>query len=806
MSGQLMQRRSEGQPSHQDPTFVQQGEVDWVSLSNTVVSFTVGTLHRLSGAGVQEITYVGALQLATRFRLADIGYRRICEAVEKAQFAPAFAKVAYFGFGYRSFIHVLADSMSGTKCIALCASFSEAHNDDMAARVISSLWRAVGYPEDYQPSLSQFKCLVKACSGVLATTSFPTTMGMMLRPFRQVIENGTLPEASDPGDIARVLLGLFDISNGVRERITVIGGAECSFIAAISQWLFDFKIQVEDSQGKTLFVSAPRDDQVQVRIIYKENAHLSTILISESTFLLGARNELLRYVPDKNLRMVRTRVAWGVCLSRTFGKEFADLLTFPIALGEFLGGAARVYHALARGEADVAGFSREDFIDFVETSYGVGFVTSVSKIFPELSGPELSNGLRASLSKSVQEARSSMAAAAIMLLTHCECRKCCRCYPRDISPGQVGQLCIVTLAITILELLTTITSLEFPSELVPTEKGIYQMYVRNEKAFYHISLFGSHKGIPRADLVDQIFCRTDSSSVIMGNALCLFTGNSFIQGSVGSSELRTAVAESGICAYMDCLESMTTRPELLRKIHVMPGHIARGDRIFDSIRDCAPIPAPFLEKVSVKKAGDAYDISDKNSFPEELELTALVDELSEPGQLAMYYQVETKRGRVTTQPGAMSIYILTNSGLIACDRRNCDSRLYPNAYRVQSGWSFTRDILDDIPDRDLPSPRWSISLIWEHTNSTPARLLALERWRHSNGGISNLWITSYEVLRQDECIPCCTRYAEQLDHMAQDRAINQAKQDGRINDEMNFHSRIEAESKITAAKYLVHII
>lgn len=595
------------QPSSVEPGFVQQGEVDWVSLSNAVVSMTVGTLTRLSAAGVQEITYVGALQLATRFKLADIGYRRVFEAVQKAQFSPLFANVAYIGFGHRSFLHFLADSVSGTKCIALCASFSEAHGEDLAARVVRSLWTAVGYPEDYQPSLPQFKCLIKACAGVLAPTSFPETMSIMLGPYKDFVKKGKLPHASDPDDIANALHGLFEISKGVRSRITIVGGAECSFIAAISQWLFDFKIHVEDSRGKTLFVSSPGMDQVQVQCLYKEDNQLSSIVISDSTFILGALSELLRYLPDIRLRLVRTRVSWTTCRSRTFGQDFTDLLNLPIALGAFLGGAARIYHALARGEDDVEYFSRELFIHFVEASYGWGFAESIGEVFPELDDPDLLGTVNATLAQDVEKASSSIEKSMSIFGRQCMCTSCC--LPdrsRVKAPGQScheadrsERLCLKLLAVTLFESISDIASLEFDSELQPTEKGLYHMYEENVKVWeknqsmwrwitqvalvaHTLGLNNDHPAL-RRHLKYSSKSKRQNPAGTMASVICLFTGHKLSNAEIETYNYRTAVAENGICVYLDCLESMSTKPQLLRKVHVILGHIASGNRVFDSV-------------------------------------------------------------------------------------------------------------------------------------------------------------------------------------------------------------------------------
>jgi hypothetical protein len=763
MPRELVRRGLNDQPLPVDPGFVQQGQVDWVSLSSAVVSLTVGSLTRLSGAGVQEITYVGALQLATRFQLADVGYRRVCEAIEKTQVASAFGNVAYFGFGYRSFIHMLADTVVGTKCIALCATLSEAHSEDLAARIVGSLWTAVGYPEDYKPSIAQFKCLVKACAGVLAQSSFPVTVGLMLGPYRNFVRERKLPETSDPDNIARALQGLFDLSKGVRSRITVVGGAECSFIAALFQWLFDFKIHVEDSRGETLFLSSPGRDQVQVHVIYKQDDYLSTIVVSESTFVLGSPHDLLRYVPDSRLRLIRARVAWDTCLSRTFGRDFTDLLELPISLGGFLGGAARIYHALARAESEVGGFSRELFINFVDSSYGRGFAESAAKLFAELRSPVLLDTIHSVLLQSVEEACSTIEEAMIVFETKCSCVTCTNSVLASNRTGTEARLCLRALAATLLELISSIASIDFAPELLPTENGLFHIYERHERlssrhwGYEPMEQLGNVLGLEK----DAFLVNTGkrNPSVVMTNAICLFTGYELSLTELETYNFRTAVAENGVCVYMECLESMTPRPELLRRIHVIPGHIGRGTRMFDSIWDCAPTQVPSLQRVVIQRAVEEQQIAVEPYLPNSLTMTALVDEPSGPGQLSLYYRISTPQEQVLLQPGAVSSCVLQRSGLVLCSKSNCGSGFEANTYFVQSGWRFDTRTLDELPNYNY---NWTLgkgAFIWKHISLNVARLLAIALLRQSHFDFRAI---SHIFLRQDECLPCSVRSALQM--------------------------------------------
>ena len=91
-----------------------------------------------------------------------------------------FEKLLYFGFGARSFLHVMADAQSGVNCIALCSALSEVHNEHAAAWILDELWKLYDYPPQFLPSHSQLTAFVKACPGVLSRTEFSHVSGRML--------------------------------------------------------------------------------------------------------------------------------------------------------------------------------------------------------------------------------------------------------------------------------------------------------------------------------------------------------------------------------------------------------------------------------------------------------------------------------------------------------------------------------------------------------------------------------------------------------------------------------------------------
>ena len=192
-------------PPSTDVGFLQQGSVDWVAFSKSTVSMSVEVLARFQAAEVQEITYAGALQLTTRFKLPELGRQRVWDALKRLKIYAPTANILYFGFGHRSFLRFLSESVSGLKCIALCSCLAEMHSEDVAARILSSLWKEFGYPENMEPAHYQFKSLIKACGGAMATSPFPELAGRMLSPKMRMLQGLNL-ECAEPDDIAKACM------------------------------------------------------------------------------------------------------------------------------------------------------------------------------------------------------------------------------------------------------------------------------------------------------------------------------------------------------------------------------------------------------------------------------------------------------------------------------------------------------------------------------------------------------------------------------------------------------------------------
>ena len=101
--------------------FAQQGQVDWVAFGQSTWSMIAAVMQRFASADVQAVTYGAALAIGCQFNLGELGHRRVSEALQHSKGFPSFRKLLWFGFGYKSFVHVLSQTQPGFNCLALCA-------------------------------------------------------------------------------------------------------------------------------------------------------------------------------------------------------------------------------------------------------------------------------------------------------------------------------------------------------------------------------------------------------------------------------------------------------------------------------------------------------------------------------------------------------------------------------------------------------------------------------------------------------------------------------------------------------------
>src|SRR5271156_4443823 len=696
MSSQALQIGNDGEAN---PGFVQQGQVDWVAFANSTISASISVMQRFSAAGVQPVTVAGGLALGSRFELGKKGAQNMDVALKDLSGVFGYDKLLYYGFGYRSFVNILTETKVGVNLVALCACLVDMHGIEIAADVLAALWKLEAFPEQFEPAISQFNALATACAGVVAATAFGQIGDIMLgdlrklTPGKSIVTGIPMGSISNADDIAKALHGLFQISRGTLEYIEVVGGANCSFIGAFAHWLLDLTVHVEDDAGTPIYQNTLDRESTQVRIRYCSLDRVSTELhIASTTYVLGNHSGMLIHTPWEEKLALLVRTPWDGCLERVFWSSTRRLKNLSRILGAFLGSAARIFAALARGEADVGDFSREGFAEFVDGTYGHGFVKSVENIFPELGRiNDLGSVMLEASNASFKQALSNLQVAIDSLMRLCECDICQYStgkHDTDIRDALEDTNCILVTTMTITSLVRLIAGLERNDMISPTIAGLQQLYgqcLRRKESRGRGSPPNVQDALGLLRNRDDVSYHPLTPAYLMADVQCLFNGYRPTKDEVYRNNYRTALSYNGICCYLEVLRGLSSNAAVLRRIHVLPGRIQRGDREYTAVWDCAPAPQSQLPKATlgIESVTLPTELRD-----DKIDIKALVTEVSGGGPLIFYYQAMFQGATVRIRPGMLTQRVLERSGLITCDKRTCDRDLVFPCRVSREGWDI----------------------------------------------------------------------------------------------------------------------
>ena len=739
------------------PSFINQGQVDWIAFGNTVWSASSAVLQRFASAGIQPITFGAAIALANKFRLSRVGRQRMNEALSSLRGEYGFGRVLYFGFGYRSFVNIMADTQLGVNCIALCASLCQSHGAEFSAHILTELWRVSGFPDEYEPSHFQFLLLLEVCSGVLVKSTFDDTVNLMLGDELKVQMEQTRRtddhspfRASGAPDIAKVLHSLFEISTGNVEKITVAGGAECAFVAAFAEWTLGLRTRVEGSDGNLIFTNSVDDGATQLAVYYQSRTLEASIELTGTVHHLKEPAELFRptygFVPE-----VIIRTPWSDCLSRTFGSSFKTLMAHPDVFGAYLGGLARLYKAYATEPQEVARCleyldkSRNSFNGFVEASYGQGFVHSALAIFPELAVPEISQRMQQTADFSVHDALEIGLDACQNLSELCQCL--------DHGKGRYGAnepaYCLEALIHTICHLVVQLACAVWDPGLRPAVAGLlaYHQLILSVRPKF---VGESREHSITSELLSQFPFYMEHHDLI-NDVSAIFDGES--KPHQQKDVQYTALSRNGVCYYLEALKGLSSRPEAVRLVHILPGHIQRDNRRYDSVQDgetwFSKIPVGQTEAWTSPNLPPPMDFGD-------VEVKAMAVERSKNRVLQFYYMVtvsthglhSTHNLTAMLQPCEITRHVLQqDTASDACSGGStCGKQLAGRCFAVRNGWRFPR-----------PEGEWLVEAtfyVW-NLSTDIARCLALEAVHYTGNNYSTTPESAIHIRRQ-ECLPCST--------------------------------------------------
>ena len=590
--------------------FPQQGSLDWATIAANGGTLSLQLLQRISAAGIDPFTALVGQAVCGNLRCGSGGRKRFLQALESCKGLAGYRNALWFGFGVRHIATALVASEQGTTCAALCSCLVECYSTHFAAEILMEMTKASIDSNETIPSLLQWHNLVKSCAGLVTKSTFGVQAEQMMRlvgEFR--IGNCHRREwagsfVGDRGvahstDIAKTLLGLGKLSSGLLYQMTIIGGADAGFIAAIADWLLDLDVEIrgfEDVDTKleeTVFRSRNCHParQPQLVVIYEKNAAADSVHCVGQTYRLpDARQVIRRENGSPQDTVLSGRVLWEKAFEYTFNRDFKRLMELRPTFGNALGCAARIFQGLFEADELLPPAWRGNCRSYYPDSYGPAYVHFTLSRFPELE-PLRDIIYSAARSQTAIEASSSFEAHIQVIATECGCLQCCPIEgerpPLAPTNPHDGIFCLVYLAYTIIKTSRVLSGIV--TELCPMRSGLEAMFWNFPRE--------SVSGIPALRVMnilesESIWHNGTGTKMLLQTADTIFGGDRIRQFEVYRDWI-CAIAENGLCSYFDLLIEPSFGAHRAARIHVTPGHIEYRDRAYNMIRDAGSDQPPL---------------------------------------------------------------------------------------------------------------------------------------------------------------------------------------------------------------------
>lgn len=164
-----------------------------------------------------------------------------------------------------------------------------------------------------------------------------------------------LRSCSSPRTIAQALFAMARVTREALKAITVVGGADAGWLAALGQWLFDCKIRAISGDGTILYQNTQEEDQIQLNFVFRQardgisppSPAAQELEIRNKTYILEDASELFREEGRfVDAHVVSGRVKWEHAFSVAFLADFRKLMEMSQTLGKLIGSAARIFKAI----------------------------------------------------------------------------------------------------------------------------------------------------------------------------------------------------------------------------------------------------------------------------------------------------------------------------------------------------------------------------------------------------------------------------------------------------------------------------
>jgi hypothetical protein len=447
-----------------------------LDIAKLTVQLPVGMISRYAAGRVHTNTVLVAEAMGMTFRMSQKGRASVEQAMSKLSAVSTLGNSLSIGFGIEDFTRDMIKSEAGAMQMGLCAALKECYSDDVAVEVLLEYARQTKADGQFMPSNMEWRNLLGACAGCLAASDFALRAEHFMQLAKGERRLGAfnsqeaIPKkrrgCSTPKSIADALAALARLSHGRMESISLTGGPDAGWLAAVAEWFLDFKIKIVDDQSQeTLYMNHANDQSTQVTIVYASqflqdvgvptSVHVApgvgpfsrpkgstgeVLSISDKTYTINLEDlgkSFLEADLGYNAHVVTGRLRWTSALRMAFGSDFERLMKTRNAFGEAIGSAAALFRAMVQAQSDIPPKYLSANSGHSDSSYGQGFVTFVVHQLPELS--DLRKTMEKALRASFSEAKRVYEASIDTLAKNCNC-KACQTPRHDPSPNPVEEL------------------------------------------------------------------------------------------------------------------------------------------------------------------------------------------------------------------------------------------------------------------------------------------------------------------------------------------------------------------------------
>ncbi|KAB5516953.1 hypothetical protein GE09DRAFT_1231090 [Coniochaeta sp. 2T2.1] len=229
----------------------------------------------------------------------------------------SISNTLWFGFGIKHVVRALAETEQGALSVALCEGRAELWD---VGCIFREMCLAVDAPPELVPSIHQWKKLAGVCEGSLRRSHFPQVYHHF---YRLLVPRGTSQPAGAKA-MAKALVALGRLSKREILNAVFAGTGECALLAAIAQCLLRLPVEIQDSNGVTLYAS---QDTLGAKALFihktdehqtpEASGHNGPTSIVQKTYYEVNRSNLFGFISE-----FHGPTAWSSVLSDTFGDDW----------------------------------------------------------------------------------------------------------------------------------------------------------------------------------------------------------------------------------------------------------------------------------------------------------------------------------------------------------------------------------------------------------------------------------------------------------------------------------------------------